>query len=132
MMTQNHMLEKVPQFDRELGKRAEFFRKHPDPNRYVADELALRRVAKATIIAQFVNLSDIVKDNTRNEQVQIDSAVVPRYQPGEFQQRKHMLEQSAPKRMVHRFGRWCDAVPDGNVRVIQKRIDQFPDRLVVN
>src|ERR1700733_8789038 len=100
------MLDQVSQLDRKLGKRPNLLGNHPDRDRDMPQQLAFRRITERTIVAQLINLADVVKHNAREQKVEIHAVthvIMPARQLREASHRKHVLEQAAAESMMNAF-----------------------------
>src|SRR5689334_22258812 len=68
-------------------------------------QLSLIGVMNGSLIAQFIELADIVENRSRQQEIEIQFGIVLRGQAAEITQTDDVLEQTADKSMVHHFCR---------------------------
>ena len=76
----------------------------------VAEELAFGGVADGALVAEFVELADVVEDGGGEEQVDVELSVVPRYNFGQAAKADDVFEQAAHIGVMHDFGGGCALV----------------------
>ena len=115
VMAQNHVLQQVPELRRKFRERPQLVAQHANRDRNMTQQLSFSRVTEAALIAQFVNLADIVQHHAGDQQIH------DRYsdnEPRSFRQtaqRQHVFQQAAAKRMVNGFRGGGDLVLRGAV-----------------
>ncbi len=60
------------QFGGKLRKRSQLVGDHPHRDQHMAEQLAFGRVGEAAVIAQLVNLADIVQHGAGDQQIEVD------------------------------------------------------------
>ncbi len=124
VVAQNHVFEQIAQLHREIGKRAELSGKHPDGDRDMAEQLALGGIAETALIAEFVNLADIVQHHAGDQQVQIDAGIMRRCRFRQPAKRQHMFQQAAAEGVMNGLGGRRDLVARRDIGIVKKRIEQ--------
>ncbi len=127
----------VPQFQRKIRKRAQLLPDHAHADGDMAQQLAFGGIAEAAIVAQLVDLSDVMQHDPRIEQIHIhrarlDCTVMTRDRRPQLHQREHMFQQTAAKRVMNVLGRRRHLITRRHFRIVQKRIEQPADVVVAH
>src|SRR5476649_1313161 len=118
MVAQDHVLHQGAQQRRKIGQGAQAVAYHAHGNRNVSDQLAFIRVGKAALVIQLVDFSNVVQNDARGQQVEVDDWIVRRGQAGQAANRQHVFDQSAQKRVMDLLGGGRTAIAAGHVRVV--------------
>ena len=128
VMAEDHVLQQRSQSLREVRYGADLVIDHPDPDDDVADQLTFGAVAEAAIIRELVDLADVVQDDTGEQQVEVDVAVVRSEQFRDRAHGQHMLDESAEEGMMNVFGRRRDLEAAGDFRIVDKAFEKRAQR----
>ena len=99
-MADDHVFEPQQELGRErlagqVGGPLDLVAEHLDAHDQVADELALVGVAEGAVVAQLVDLADVVEEDAGQQQVAIELGVEVDDPVGDGQQGDDVLEQPA-------------------------------------
>ncbi len=98
VVADDHVLEPQEQLGRErlagqVGGLRDLVAEHLHAHDQVADELALVGVAEGAVVAELVDLADVVEEDARHQQVAVEVGVEVGDPVGDRQQRDDVLEQ---------------------------------------
>src|ERR1700730_71396 len=99
-MADDHVLEERAQLRRKIRYQSQLVRDNAETDNHVTQELAFGRVPEAPVIAQFIDLADVVQHGACQQQVEIHTIVL-RGKPAQLTQREHVLEQATQPRVVN-------------------------------
>src|SRR5579864_2236416 len=125
------MLDQSAQARRKIGNAGELLAYDAERDDHMAEQLAFGGVAKTAIVAQLVDLADIVQHGTGEEKIEIH-AVMRRGVPAQLAEREHVLKQPAKPRVVNLLGGRSFAVAGGDIRIVKNRRYQSPDMRIDN
>src|ERR1700678_3453520 len=96
---------------RELGLQ------HFQFNHHMPEQLATGSVGKRTVVCQFVNFSDIVQKDSRQQQVAVDLRVVAADQIAGAKKRDNVIEQAADVGVMQRLGGGSIPISSSDLRI---------------
>ena len=98
------MLEQRSQSLRKIRHGANLVVDHPHPDDDVADQLSFGAVAEAAIIRQLVDFADIVQNDAREQQVDVDIAIMGSQEFRDRAHGQHMLDKPSEEGVMNAFG----------------------------
>src|ERR1700730_11340135 len=126
-MRNQHVLHQGLQSRRKSLDRIHFFRDQFVFNQDVTEKLAFVRVAEGTMVAELLQLSDVVEDGARKQQVRIGFGIMPQDHAAKIAQAEDVFQQPSVVRVVHDFGRWRALQSRHNLRVLYHGIEELPE-----
>ena len=122
-MTDDHVLHQCSQPRWKIRQRAEFIAHHAQREHHVTQQLPFGGVPETAVVAQLVNLTDVVKHHPGQQQVETHAVMLRRHhaQPAK---RQHVFEQSAQPSVVDLLSGGRLAIPLRDFRIIEDRFDQ--------
>ena len=88
----------------ESRDQREFRLQHFKLDDHVAEKLAARGVGKRAIVGKLVDLADVVKKRTGQQQIAVHLGIVSADQVARAKQRDHMVEQAADIGVMQSLG----------------------------
>src|SRR5271156_3078766 len=114
MVADDEMLQQSFEFGREPRNLIQLGLKHFQFNHHMPEQLAAGGVGKCTVVGKFVNFSDIVQKNSRQQQVAVDLRIVAADQIAGAKKRDNVIEQTANVGVMQGLGGGSVPVSGGN------------------
>src|SRR5690349_24485951 len=103
MMADDHVLDQRAELRRKFGESAQLVANQAQADDHVPQKLALGGITEAAVIAQLVNLAEIVEHGAGEQQVQVH-AVMFTCEPAKPAEREYVLEQPAQPGVMNLLG----------------------------
>src|SRR6185312_17180297 len=105
MMADDQVLDESFEFGWEVRDQSDLLVQHFQLDNHVPEKLPFGGIGKRALIAELVDLSNIVQEGSGEQQVAIDLRIQGSDRVAKPHQRDHVLKQPADKGMVQRLCR---------------------------